>query len=273
MKNILTFDIEEYYHRNDFVIKNKMIEVNQKVFEKMIYSLLNLLSQNKIKATFFVLASFAKNKKKIIRAIDKEGHEIASHGFKHNLVYTLTKKEFRMDVSRSIKILEDITGKKVLGYRAPSWSITEKSFWAINIIKESGFLYDSSIFPFRTGLYGVKNSERFPYEIIPGLFELPPSTAMACNIKIPFSSGVFFRLVPYFLIKYYINKINLTKHSTIISLHSWEFYKKIPRLKVSLKDYLRYKINFSFIHNLERKLSHLLEDFKFDSIKNILKIL
>ncbi len=272
MINALTFDIEEYYHRNDMTIKSHKIENSDKIFEETIYALLNLLNQNNIKANFFVLACVAQKKKKIIKMIAKEGHEIASHGFEHKLVYTLTKKDFQKDIKKSVKILEDITGKKISGYRAPSWSITEKSFWAIDIIKDSGLFYDSSIFPFRTGLYGVKKGYRFPYEIIPGLYELPPSTIKILNITLPFSSGVFFRLTPFSFIKYYINKINSNGDYAIISLHTWEFYGRIPKLIVPLKNHIKYKINYSFIHIMKKKFSSLIKDFQFDSIKNILKL-
>ncbi len=271
MINALTFDIEDIYHRNDITIK-EIRNYNNKVFEESIDTILKILQRHNITATFFILGEVAVKQKNIIRKIVDSGNEIASHSFYHNLVYNLTKKEFKNDVEKSVKTLEDITGEKILGYRAPSWSITDKSLWALEILREIGIKYDSSIFPVKTSIYGIKKSGNFMYEVIPGLIEIPPTTLKLWRIKIPVSSGVFFRLMPYPFIKHSIKQSNRLKEIAIISLHNWEFYTSLPSIEVPLKDYLRYNVNLSFLKYTSIKLDKLLKIFKFASIKCILKI-
>ena len=164
MKNIFTIDTEDWFHANyeDDLFNNSSemkstVEENTEVY-------LQALEQNRATATFFVLGFVAEQHPELVRRIANAGHEIASHGYGHQLVYKQTPEVFRQDVYRSKCMLEDLIGKSVIGYRAPSWSITEDSFWALGILNELGFQYDSSIFPFKNFLYGVKDAPRFPFQ-------------------------------------------------------------------------------------------------------------
>ena len=164
MKNIFTIDTEDWFHANykDGLFQNSAdvkstVEENTEVY-------LRILEQYHATATFFVLGFVAEQHPQLVKRIADAGHEIASHGYGHQLVYKQTPEEFREDIHRSKGLLEDIIGQPVVGYRAPSWSITENSFWALDILTEMGFKYDSSIFPFKNFLYGVKGAPRFPYE-------------------------------------------------------------------------------------------------------------
>jgi polysaccharide deacetylase family protein (PEP-CTERM system associated) len=177
MFNILTIDLEDYFQVHAFsdVIKYDDWSNYECRIERNTERLLDVLSSSlrtphsalriPIKATFFVLGWIAERYPDLVRRIQKEGHEIACHGYAHKLIYTQSKEEFRQDIKKTKAILEDITGSEVVGYRAPSYSITSKSQWAFEILIEEGFKYDSSIFPIRHDLYGMPNAPRFPFAI------------------------------------------------------------------------------------------------------------
>ena len=188
MKNIFTIDTEDWFHanyeddlfRNDAAVKST-VEENTEVY-------LEALERNHATATFFVLGFVAEQHPGLVQKIAQAGHEVASHGYGHQLVYKQTPEEFRQDILRSKKLLEDIIGKPVRGYRAPSWSITEESLWALTILEEEGFAYDSSIFPFKNFLYGISGAPRFPFAAAKyqpraeKLLEIPPSPGAALPV-------------------------------------------------------------------------------------------
>lgn len=182
MKNIFTVDTEDWFHANyEKGLFEKHTSMESTV-EANIERYLELFERYQVKATFFVLGSIAKHHSEMVRKIARQGHEIASHGYNHLLVYEQTPQEFREDVHKSKILLEDIVGKEVTGYRAPSWSIIEQSLWALNILEELGFKYNSSIFPTKNHLYGIPYAPRFVHGCgIYGRKELkirnvPPST-------------------------------------------------------------------------------------------------
>ncbi|MCD2436637.1 polysaccharide deacetylase family protein [Acidaminococcus sp. NSJ-142] len=160
MKNIFTIDTEDWYHANfeDGLFTNDSNVIS--TVEKNIDRYLELFSENDVKATFFVLGFVVEQHPQMIKKIAAEGHEIASHGYGHQLVYKQTKKEFREDVYKSKGLIEDLIGCEVLGYRAPSWSIIEESLWALDILEELGFKYNSAIFPTKNFLYGIPYAPR-----------------------------------------------------------------------------------------------------------------
>ena len=164
MTNALTIDVEDYYHVSAFesIIKYKDWGRFESRVEKNTMKILELLNTFKIKATFFILGWIAERSPQMVKEIQKEGHEIACHGYRHQLVYEIGPERFREDITRSKRILEDIIGKEVIGYRAPSYSITKKSLWGLNILAEEGFKYDSSIFPIIHDRYGIPDFSRFP---------------------------------------------------------------------------------------------------------------
>jgi polysaccharide deacetylase family protein (PEP-CTERM system associated) len=197
--------------------------------------LLESLERRRIKATFFVLGHLALDCPEIVRSIHGAGHEIASHGWGHRRLHGLDPVSFREDVRSSKQALEDLTGQEVLGYRAPTFSIVRRTAWAIDVLAELGFLYDSSIFPVRHDLYGVPEAPRSPY-LVEGpsksLLEIPPLTWRLPGINLPVAGGGYFRLFPPFVMEHAIRQARRSgsQSATMLYFHPWEFDPDQPRL-------------------------------------------
>lgn len=269
MKNILTIDLEEWFHAN----YHDDVFDSQKTYEVRILRnterLLSLFAEHNAKATFFALGYVAEKHPRLIQTIAGEGHEIASHGYAHQLVYQQSPAEFRADVSKAKQLVEDITGKPLKGYRAPSWSITAKSLWAWEILEDLGFVYDASVFPIQTYLYGLPSAPRFTYhpkhEGKPlSLLEVPSSTIRILGKNIPFAGGFYFRVLPATLIALGIRTVNKEGQPAIVYLHPREIDPEQPRLALSLKERL---IHYFGIKGCEQKLIRILKTFKFTSIE------
>lgn len=265
MKNILTIDVEEFYHRNDFRVSESDREKIGNNVEQNVSNILALLDRYNAKATFFVLGIVAESSPPLVKEIVSRGHEVASHGYQHNLIYDLTEEQFCSDLKRSKEILENILGKRIHGYRAPSWSITDESLWALNVIRKLGFRYDSSIFPVKTFLYGVKEYKNFAHLINQNqILEVPPSTIKIFSQNIPFSGGFYLRLFPYWFIKKSIRNLNKKGHSVMIYFHSWEIDSNIPVIDIPLKKRI---IPYLHLKSAGKKFERLLHDFTFTSIE------
>ena len=218
--------------------------------------------------TSVILGWLGEKYSKLVKEIDASGHEIGSHSYQHKLVYKMKPNEFRDDTIKSKRILEDIIGKEVIGYRAPSYSITKKSLWAFEILKDLGFKYDSSVFPIRHDRYGIPNAPRFKYKISNcSLIEYPISTSMLFGIKIPISGGGYFRIFPYLFSKKALKRINVKeKKPFVFYLHPWEIDPKQPRIDgTSLLSRFRHYIN---LKKTGERFIRLLNDFKFTHIAN-----
>jgi polysaccharide deactylase family protein, PEP-CTERM locus subfamily len=269
MKNILTIDLEEWFHANyhdDVFDPQKSYEVRIIQNTKR---LLALFQKHQAKATFFVLGYVAEKHPQLIREIAAAGHEIATHGYAHQLAYLQTPEVFKEDVSRAKKLVEDIIGKNIKGYRAPSWSVTSKSLWVWGILEDLGFIYDASVFPIETYLYGLPTAPRFPYHPQYNgrtlkLLEVPSSTVQIFNKNIPFAGGFYFRALPYPLIAQGIKTVNKEGQPAIVYLHPREIDPGQPRLTLSLKESL---IHYYGIHGCEQKLKRILKKFEFTSIE------
>lgn len=274
MENIFTVDLEEWFHAN---YEDNLFDNNKKYEIRVIENtekLLEMLARNDSKATFFTLGYIAKKHPELVRKIQSYGHEIASHGMNHQLVYNQNELEFRNDIRESKKLLEDIIGDDVIGYRAPSWSITEKSKWAWEVLSEEGFLYDASVFPIKNFLYGMPDSDRFKYDIIYNMkklsvMEVPSSTAKLFGKNVPFSGGAYFRLFPIQLIKIFMKLVNKEGQPVIFYIHPREIDIKQPRLNLKFRDRM---IHYYGISSCYAKLEMLNRDNKFISIKEYLKI-
>jgi polysaccharide deacetylase family protein (PEP-CTERM system associated) len=272
-KNALTIDVEDYFQvaalaeavdRKDWPSMEYRVEANTD-------RLLELFSQREVKATFFALGWVAERSPELIRRIQKAGHEIASHGYSHQLVYNQTPAVFRDETRRSKQILEDITGEPVTGYRAASYSITAQSRWALDILCEEGFTWDSSIFPVHHDRYGMPGTPHEPYRLeAPGggtLIEFPLSTCPVGNYRLPIAGGGYFRLYPYWLSRWGLGKINRAGQSFIFYLHPWEIDTGQPRLDVKALS------RFRHYNNLDKcmgRLERLLGDFRFGSVSEVL---
>lgn len=270
MRNILTFDIEEWFDVNYPEVNFYEIDYKKSNLENEVKEILDLCKKFGTKATFFVLGRVAKEKPHLIKIIHQNGHEIASHGYEHKLVYNLSPTEFREDLKKSLEVLESIIGEKVLGYRAPSWSITKETNWVYPIMLDFGLKYSASVFPIKTFLYGIPDASRFSYPVKienqGEILEIPMSTFKFLSKNLPFSGGIYFRFLPLFFIKRFIKKINQKeKKPVIIYLHPREIDKNQPKSAFSLKEQVIYYWGSSRVKN---KLENLLKNFSFGNIKS-----
>lgn len=271
MVNILTFDLEDWYHGN-FLENEEQIKNRESRVVEPTLRILELLKQTNSKATFFVLGSVAEEYPALIKKIHEQGHEIASHGYKHRLVYKLSPQEFSKDVDKSLKVLHSIINEKIIGYRAPYWSINPDMEWPIETLIENGMLYDSSIYPFKTYLYGDNEAPRFKYKVQTKksrqFIELPPSVLEVLGKRIPFCGGFYFRLLPYWLIRRGFQQINKKeKQPAVFYLHPYEIDNKKTKNSKGFKNNFILHVN---VKKAEKKLTKLLNDFQFISIKNYL---
>ena len=273
MLNALTIDLEDYYHATSFdhiITKDNWSSMESRI-ERNCDKVLSILDEFKVKATFFVLGWIAERHHILIRTIYNEGHEIASHGFHHQMIHQLTIDAFKNDIMRTKLILEDITGSRVKGYRAPTFSINKSSLWALDIIHEQGYRYDSSIFPIKHDRYGIPDANRFPHIInLNGsatIKEFPPSTLRILGVNIPIAGGGYLRLFPTQLLTWAMRRINdHDKQPGIIYLHPWEFDPEQPKIPVKLSSRLRHYIN---LDTTEKKLRHLIHNFSFTTLSTL----
>lgn len=270
--NILTIDVEDYFQVENFkeVIKFSDWDRYEIRVEQNTKKILDILEKAGIKATFFVLGWIAARCPELVKKIHQDGHEVASHGYGHQLVYTQTPDEFRADLRKAKVILEEIIREPVYGYRAPTYSITKKSLWAFDILMEEGFRYDSSIFPAQREKGGMSGAERYPYTISnhqKNLWELPISMIRVLNKNVPFSGGGYFRLLPYNFIRSAIYKINKAGFPAVIYLHPWELDAGQPRIKADYFSMFKHYVN---IPKTEKKLRQLLKDFQFKPVRDYL---
>ena len=276
MNNVFTIDTEDWYHANfeDDLFSNDSNIIS--TVEANVDRYLRLFSENNIKATFFVLGFVVEQHPNMVKKIADEGHEIASHGYGHQLVYKQTPEEFKEDVYRSKVLLEDCVGQEIIGYRAPSWSITEKSLWALDILDELGFKYDSAIFPTKNFIYGIPYAPRVPHDASVygkknlNIITAPPSTRKIGNFNIPFSGGAYFRLFPEKLIECFTDYVNGKEKSPVVFyLHPREIDPKQPKLKLKWKDYM---IHYYGIKGCESKLIKILKKYEFVTMREMLNL-
>lgn len=277
MINALTIDVEDYFHVTAFERQIKPAEWGGYTLrvEGNTLRILDMLDEFALKATFFVLGWVAERLPALIKEISRRGHEIACHGYGHQLVYRLSPQEFRQDISRARNILEDICGERVHGYRAPSYSITAKSLWALDILVEEGFTYDSSIFPITHDIYGIPGGKRFPHEISTHagkIREFPISTFPLkvgwWKSQMPICGGGYLRLFPATLVAGAIQAINVReKQPVIVYFHPWELDPEQPRIRAGMKSCFRHYLN---LERMELKVRHLLDNFRFSSAGEVL---
>jgi polysaccharide deacetylase family protein (PEP-CTERM system associated) len=275
MRNALTFDVEDYFHveaaahrvsRRDWDRYPSRVEHNTN-------RILDILEAGQVTATFFVLGWVAERHPRLVRDIESRGHEIACHSYAHRLIYTMARDEFREDVRRAKAAIEDAVSGPIYGYRAPTFSVVEDSRWALEILAEEGFAYDSSIFPIHHDRYGIPTAPRFPYRVQLDagrhILEFPMTTIALGGQRVPFCGGGYFRLWPYPLIRAGLNWINRhDREPGIVYLHPWEFDPEQPRLPIRGVSRLRHYVN---IRHTAGKLERLLRDFQFSAVRDVLR--
>ena len=271
--NAMTVDVEDYFHVSVFdgLLPRSSWDTLESRVCKNTLRLLDIFDEYAVRGTFFVLGWVAERFPDLVRRLVSRGHEIASHGYAHRLVYDQTPAAFREDVRRAKRLLEDASGQQVLGYRAPSYSITPRSLWALDVLVEEGYGYDSSIFPIRHDRYGIAVSERRPYRIerpAGSLVEFPGSTARVGPLNLPIAGGGYFRILPYRWTRWGISRVNrLEQRSVVFYLHPWEIDPGQPRLAAGRLGTFRHYRNLGLT---ESRLRQLLTDFKFGTMGRLL---
>ena len=256
MRNILTIDLEDWYQGIE-LIPCSWSRYEDRV-EQSTHLLLGMLDRTGVTATFFVLGYVAERFPRLVKEIAESGHEIGTHGYGHELVYKLTPAQFASDLRQSINCLEQAIGTSIKSYRAPYFSITAESIWAMEILAENGIECDSSIFPANNYRYGIPDAPRYPNNIETQsgtVLEIPISTVKIFGRNLPITGGFYLRFFPYCLIKWAIQQINKEGHPAVVYLHPWELDPGHPKLDLPLR------IKLPHYHNLtstEGKLQALL---------------
>lgn len=268
----MTVDVEDYFQVSAFaphISRESWTSISCRV-ESNIDRILSLLDEEGAKATFFTLGWIADRHPDMVRRIVANGHELASHGWAHHRVSDQETHEFRDDIVRSKAILEDIGGKAVLGYRAPSFSIGRHNLWALDILEEAGYRYSSSIYPIQHDHYGMPEAPRFAHHprTHHGLLELPITTMRLFKRNFPAGGGGYFRLWPYPVSRWFLQRLNhLERRSAIFYFHPWEIDHKQPRQQgISMKTRFRHYYN---LHRMEERIKALTRDFQWDRVDRI----
>jgi polysaccharide deacetylase family protein (PEP-CTERM system associated) len=285
--NMLSIDVEDYYHVSAFekVSPPSSWAGRESRVERNTDLVLEILDESSVKATFFILGWVAERFPHISKKIAQQGHEIASHGYMHQRVALQDRETYRQDIRHSKALLEDQVGTAVLGYRAPSYSITRQTDWAFDELLEAGYQYDSSIFPMQHDFYGIPDWPRFPGYAVKGdarweakesptskdhfIREIPITTLRLGKKNLPIAGGGYFRLLPYALTRWGLSRINQKEQQPFVFyLHPWEFDPDQPRIKnAGMKSRFRHYLN---LHKTEGRFTRLIQDFKFSTIDDAL---
>ena len=274
LDNALRIDLE-YWYSDTFVQSYPADHADEQIPESVI-PILELLDRHNTKATFAVLGVVAERYPELVKAIFDNGHEIASHCYSHKLLHQLGKEEFEQEIIRSVHLLLSITGERPIGFTAPSYSLSNATRWALEILHKHGFKYDASIFPIKTFLYGEPKAPLYPYRISRDdvtkedangdIIEFP-LTVLKLGINIPVAGGFYLRVLPSWFLEFALKKVNQTRPG-IVYIHPWETYLKTPR--VNRMPYLYRFINYYGIGKALEKLERLLTRFKFKPIREVL---
>lgn len=272
--NAFTVDVEGFIESNlqSFHIPNSYInqsEENREI-ELNTNAVLEILDELGIKATFFFIGRLARDIPGLVKKVAQAGHEIACHNYLHLRIFGIEKDEFKDKLLGAKKDLEDVSGQPVYGFRAPDFSITESSFWALDVLKEAGFVYDSSVYPFGLhDVYGIKDADTFIHELPNGLIEFPMSTVELFGKRVPFGGGGYFRLYPLWLTNILFSKLNKQGRAAMFYIHPYEVGPIIPKIS-QLSAYRRFRHYYN-CRNGTKRLKRILHAFKFGPVIEILK--
>jgi polysaccharide deacetylase family protein (PEP-CTERM system associated) len=267
MVNALSVDVEDYFQVSamaPYIARSDWDTIPCRV-ARNVDRLLALFDKQNARATFFVLGWIAERYPEVVRSIVASGHELASHGYAHLRATEQTPEEFLADIVRARKILEDIAGVAVRGYRAPSFSIGTTNLWAFDCIFQAGYRYSSSVYPVKHDHYGIPDAPRFPYRTRDGLVEIPITTARVLGRNLPAGGGGYFRLAPYPVSRWAIRRVNeRERRPAVFYLHPWEIDPEQPRIReAGLKTRFRHYLN---LNRMESRLKQLTSDFRWDRI-------
>jgi polysaccharide deacetylase family protein (PEP-CTERM system associated) len=272
MTNALSIDVEDYFHASALSIPRAEWGKQDQRASGNTRELLDVLGESGTKATFFVLGWLAEHDASLVASIAAAGHEIACHGYSHQLIYRQSPTEFASETRRAKQVLEDAAGQAVRGYRAARFSITEQSLWALDVIAELGFEYDSSIFPVYHDRYGIRDAaaelhaRRTPAGL--EIVEFPPSVLELGPLRLPVAGGGYFRLYPYAVTRWAIGRINRMRGPAVVYLHPWEIDTGQPKPTVGALTRFRHTVN---IGKVKHRLRRLLDDFTFEPMSAIVR--
>jgi len=270
IKNVISIDLEDWFCVSNLkeVIQFEDWGRQESRIERNTHRIFKLLDTHNIRATFFVLGWIAERFPSLVKDIHSQGHEIATHGYSHQLITGMTPKSFEEDLQRAIDITENITGEKIKGFRAPSFTITPDTLWAIDVLIEAGLKYDSSVFPVSGHPdYGMPDSPLGIHEIKDGFIEVPLTVAKFATKNIPVSGGGYFRLFPYGFTRNLMKRVNHEGRSVIFYFHPWEIDPEQPRVKLPLIKRFRHYNNLNKTYN---RLDRLLTDFNFTTMRDVI---
>ncbi len=269
--NAMTVDVEDYFQVSAFekYISRDNWKNQEYRIESNIDQILSLFDQHDILCTFFILGWVAEKSPVMVQKISDAGHEIASHGYEHARVTQQNEEEFREDVTKTKRILEDISGQEIKGYRAASYSIGEGNLWALDVLQKTSHSYSSSIYPIRHDLYGMPGAPRFPfYNGVGGILEIPVTTLQIAGHRLPCGGGGYFRLLPYWVYKKMLKRVNREEQqSGVFYFHPWEIDPGQPRQSnLDIKTRFRHYINLGV---MKKRLENLLTDFEWGRMDQI----
>jgi polysaccharide deacetylase family protein (PEP-CTERM system associated) len=272
--NAFSVDVEDYFQVGAFerfVSRQEWNRLEPRV-ERNTRRLLELCAKHEVKGTFFVLGWVAERWPELVRDIQSAGHELGTHGQDHRRVTTLNPRQFREDVRRSKATIEDVAGAEVIGYRAPNYSIVRETLWAMDVLLEEGFRYDSSVFPIRHDRYGIPDFSRFPRPVRgnngTALHEFPISTVRFAGMNLPFVGGGYLRHFPMAFIHWGMRRLNgFERRPAILYIHPWEIDPEQPRFAVPWATRFRHYHN---LHQTEERLAELFGAYRFTTVREVL---
>jgi polysaccharide deacetylase family protein (PEP-CTERM system associated) len=269
--NALTIDVEDYFQVSAFApyVRRQDWDLQECRVERNVDRILGLLADaGQVRATFFTLGWIAERYPQLVRRLVAAGHEVASHGYGHERASDLSPQAFAADVERAKKLLEDLSGAEVAGYRAPSFSIGRGNLWAFDALARAGYRYSSSIYPIRHDHYGMPDSPRFAYRVGSGLLEIPVTTLRLMSRNLPSSGGGYFRLLPYALSRWMLRRVNgKDREAAVFYFHPWEIDVGQPRIAgLDARTRFRHYVN---IGRTEARLRQLLLDFRWGRMDDI----
>jgi polysaccharide deacetylase family protein (PEP-CTERM system associated) len=265
--HVMSVDVEDYFMVEAFAgsVSRESWDRRPSRVVTNTRRVLDLFDKFNVKGTFFFVGWVAQKFPELVRDVYARGHELACHSFWHRTVYSLTPREFREDTRAAVRTIEDAAGAKIYGYRAPSWSITKECLWALDILAEEGFAYDSSIYPIHHDLYGVPGAQRFPYthQLKGGqsLLEFPPTTVRLLGQNLPAAGGGYLRILPLAYTRWVFREFEQKcREKVVVYFHPWELDPEQPRIRDKWKSRLRHYTN---LQRMERRIESLMENYSF----------
>jgi polysaccharide deacetylase family protein (PEP-CTERM system associated) len=269
IKCAFSIDFEDWYQGLEIIPVDSWDSYQSRI-ERNCYNFLEILDNHNINATFFVLGYLAEKHPDLVKAIHDRGHEIGSHGYSHTQIFRLTPEKFGEEIKRTNDAISKVTDKRPIGFRAPIFSILEKSYWALDTLVENGFVYDSSIYPTINYRYGMVKADRFRHEITTDkgnkIVEIPVTTARFTKMNVPVGGGAYFRIWPYWVTRWGFRQVTKSGKPGVFYVHPWEIDTKQPRIKLPLRLSLTH---YTGLRSTEPKLEKLLSDFKFSTMADV----